>query len=98
MKSFKIDFDSHKVALGETPNAANAVIDDAFDDNSTVDVIVSNGNIHTGTAVDSQYSRCSVGGGSESQPLDDVVTIAYSMTNNDIPESGSWTVDVYTAD
>ena len=87
LKAFKLDFDAHRVAHGEVANAGNDLILGAFDSNEVVEILEANQNINTDpiTNVRCTWSRVTVGGGQESQPLDDVVTVSVSLTNSDIP-------------
>jgi len=90
LKSLKIDYDAHKPALGETANAGSAAIAAAFLDNSTVEIVVADGDINTGTSVPATFFVANVGGGSESQPLNDAVTVATSLTNIGAPLTGTY--------
>lgn len=96
LKQFKVDFDAHKVAFGEVANVANDLIFGAFASNGNIEIVVADANINTQTAVPAIFATCSVGGGQESQPLDDVVTVSVSLTNSDIPVEGTYTTSVFT--
>jgi len=96
LKGFKIDFDTHIAALGETPNAATALLEAAFYDDSQVEIVIAYGNINTGTAVPATFAVCTVGGGSESQPLSDAVTRSVSLTNVGAPIRGAYTTSTFT--
>lgn len=74
LKSFSVEFEAHKEAAGETPSAGMDLLAQAWESNETVWVKVTSGN-ETITAA------CKVGGGNEEEPLDDAVTISYTLTN-----------------
>ena len=96
LKQFKIDFDTHLPALGETANAANTALIDAFYSGAEVEVVIAEGNIVTGTDIPATFVTATVGGGSESQPLNDAVTKALSITNYGTPLRGTYTTNTPT--
>jgi len=96
LKEFKVSFDSNKAALGVTPNAGSALVDAAFDSDASVEFVVAEGNINTGTAVPAMFAVGFVGGGNESQPLNEAVTVSYSLSNVGAPLTGTYTTGTPT--
>lgn len=96
LKSFSIEYDTHKAALGETPNAADQLLTDAWLNNTVEEVIISDGPA-SGTAVPCTFAEVNVGGGSESQPLNEAVTRNVTLTNVGAPSPGTLTSGLFTA-
>ena len=96
LKEFKISFDANRAALGVTPNAGIALVEAAFYSDTTEEFVIADGNINTGTAVPGTFAVCFVGGGNETQPLNEAVTISYDLTNVGAPINGAWTTGTFT--
>ena len=95
LKSFSIEYDTHKPALGETPNPADALLRDAWLTNSVEEIIISEGPA-SGTSVPCTFAEVNVGGGSESQPLNEAVTSNVKLTNVGPPIPGTFTAGAFT--
>ena len=96
LKSFSVEYDTHKPALGETPNAGDQLISDAWLNNTVEEIIVAEGPA-SGTSVPCVFAEVNVGGGSESQPLNEAVTSNVSLTNVGAPVPGTLTSGAFTA-
>ena len=97
LKGFKVSYDSHKPKLGQTPNPADAIVSDAWYSNEEIEIIISEGAITGSIEAKATFAVCTVGGGSESQPLDGVVTINYELINASAPIEGSVKDGEFTA-
>ena len=81
LKDYRVSTELLIPAEGQTANAANDAIIEGFDDDIIVEVVLARGNILTGTAVEAQFCEVFIGGGSESQPLEDVLALSIEMAN-----------------
>jgi hypothetical protein len=96
LKKFSVDFDSLQPAPDEAVNPAYAALDAAFLANSTVDVCVADGAI-SGTAVPAIRVQCGVFGGTESEPLNDMVTVKFSLKAKSAPVYGTFTSGTFSS-
>ena len=91
LKSFTAEFES----LYDPGNPAFDALEAAFDANTDVDVLVLDGAVSVDGSAGVRVT-CGVFGGNRSEPLNDVVTVNYSLKNKDVPASGTVTGGVFS--
>jgi len=98
LKSMAAEFESLKPAPGETANAGFTALRKAYRKNLQIEVISCDAPINTTTPADAVYGVFGVFGGSEGQPLEDVVAISYTLKNAGVPQFGTVSEGTFTAD
>ena len=79
LKSWSCEFDTLIPSEDEDANAAFDELSDAFENNTTVDVLrVRGGSINTDGAY-AERVTCGVFGGAEGEPLNDMATLSYTL-------------------
>ncbi len=98
LKTFAIEYDTHKPKRNQTPNPGDALLDTAWEDNTDEEIIVANGPIDAGTdaPTTAYFAVINVGGGAEAQPLNDAVSKAVKLTNVGAPIKGHFLASVFT--
>lgn len=95
LKSMGVEFESLKPAPDET-NAAFTALEEAFEDNGSVEALLAEGPIDSGSAVPAVKAVCGVFGGNESQPLEDMTTVSYTLKNKQTPVKGTVSGGVFS--
>lgn len=96
LKSFGVEFDSLVPNVGET-NAAFTKLESAYETNGSVDVLLAHGPLNSSPAVFARRATCKVFGGSESEPLNDNVTVKFTLKAKGKPTLGTVTTGAFTA-
>ena len=98
LKSWSAEFDTLVPAAGETPNPAFAALEAAWYANTSVDVLrVRGGVVSDAGPLYAEHVQCQVLGGDEGEPLNDVATINFKLTNGStVPVRGTTSSGTFT--
>jgi hypothetical protein len=97
LKAFSIDYETHIAALGETPNAGDVLLAAAWAANTKEEIIIAQGPIGGGTPAEANFAVINVGGGAQTQGLQDAVGQSVKLTNVGAPILGTVSGGVFTA-
>lgn len=89
LKNWSVDFDTLVPASDEDANAAFTALEAAYRANTSVEVLRTRG---AAISVDGTYAEkvtCGVFGGAEGEPLNDMMTISFSLKAKAVPAFGT---------
>lgn len=89
LKKWSANFDSHVPAEDEDANPAFDALDAAFMNNTSVEILRVRGGSKNDSGCYAEKVTCGVFGGNESEPVNDMATISYTVSAKAAPSIGT---------
>lgn len=96
LKQFSVEFESLVPAPDEDANTGFTALKTAFNDNTTVEVLLVEGPISTDSLA-ATFCVCNVFGGSEGEPLNEMKTISFNLKAIEAPIDGTTSSSAFVA-